>query len=645
MALPVSRYSIYQMKYPDPFFDQASTKLPKSQHKLFEMLHLFATTHPQLRPIVHKLAKYPITHLIVNADNNQASLEKKWKHALEGPVNIYEAAEGVGLDYMGYGNCILTVHRPFARTYQCKSCNVHNPASNNFKYQINGKKIVGKCPKCGARASFRPHDHYTKNLEDISIVRIPPTEMYIKVNRLSGKTVYFRKIPHDLKKAVTSRRPDHFIIDTTPWKYVEAALHNKKIKYSSSRILHLREPTLSSHNSHWGQPIIMGALKDVYLNQIYKKADETVANERAVPARFVYPQMTSNDPMRTIGLRKWSRYMEQMIARRRHDPNAVMPVPFPVGVAEVGGDAQRLTTVNLRQMTVREIIGSTGVPEGFLSDGMTYSGGTVQSRMLENMIMSYLRAQDKLLRFVVREISTITGWPEVEVKWKPFRKADDIQMLQILLQLMQMNHVSGKEVLDRMDLNWDDQHNQILEETTKIQDIVVKNSLAEARAMLASSDLQISAQSQQEAVQGLIQSVHETAQGHEQELGEHEPGGDAELMQPLVRNIVKRLESMDPDSQNEYLMRLRDKDPELYDQVAMRVEIGESKNIDDIAYQIIMMPQNQKLAFFEKIKQQNPQLALLVIKKMKEIMSSGGGGSSVQINNQPPRQKPPRRGP
>ncbi|NIP67377.1 hypothetical protein GWM83_02755, partial [Candidatus Bathyarchaeota archaeon] len=242
-------------------------------------------------------------------------------------------------------------------------------------------------------------------------------------------------------------------------------------------------------------PIIMAALKDAYLNQIYKKADETVANERTVPARFVFPQATSNDPFRTISLSKFSSFIGRSIRRYRHDKNAIMPSPFPVGVAEIGGDAQRLFTANVRELTIKEIIGSTGVPEGFLGDGMTWSGGSVQLRMLENMIMSYLRSLNRLLTFVVKETAKITELPEVEVRFKPFRMADDVQMLQMLLQLAQMKQVSFKEILDRMDLDWDEQHEVVKDETEKTQAVMVQEALTEVKAGLESVKWQVEQQS------------------------------------------------------------------------------------------------------------------------------------------------------
>ncbi len=641
-----SNYSLYRQQYPDPFLDQASTKLPKSQQKLFQMLHIFATTHPQIRPIVHKLAKYPITHLIVNAKRggDLSQLESKWKDMLEFDLDVYQIAEGVGLDFFGYGNAFVTAHKPFERTYECNTCGEHNPAS--LEFFINGKKIVGTCGSCKRRTSFKAKDNYIEDPSRIAIIRIPPSEMHIKKNTSSGAVEYYRSIPNELRSAVKqASKPDRFIINTTPWKYVEAAMQGKrntKIKYAQGKVLHLKEETLSSHNSHWGQPIIMAALKDAYLNQIYKKADETVANERTVPARFIYPQATTQSPMQTIGLGRWSRYMTRIMNIRRHDKNAIMPVPFPVGVAEVGGDAQRLITSNLRELVIREIIGSTGVPQGFLSDGMTYAGGTVQARMLENMIGAYLRAQHRLLHFIVKQVSAITGIEEVDVKWKPFKKADDVQMLQILLQLVQMKLVSGKEILDRIDLDFEEQNKIIMREAEKIQDIRVQESLTEVMSMLRGVDYQVKAQDRQGSSQDMIDRINQTAQNIISGAEEDKVIDTHDKSAPVVKSIVEKLQSMDPESAAEFMEQLRSNPAAqgIYRQVAAKMSNNVSdiaEDPEDLARQIIMLPPDSRVEVFERLRNENPELAMRVMHIMHNSIKTNRGdkpATKVRIDNE-----------
>jgi len=646
---PQNSFSTYRQQYPDPFLDIASTKLPKSQKKLLELLYLFATTHPQISPIVKKLAKYPITNIIVNSPSNHKSLEAKWKHILEDELNIYETAEAMGLDYMGYGNCFITIHKPFVRSYRCKSCKVDQPAGR-LNYYIIGAKFYADCPGCKKRSEFEGRDNPITAVEEIAIVRIPPQEMHIRYNSLTGKSEYYRQVPAELKKAVNNNKPDRAFIDSTPWVYVRAAINKKKIKFAKGKILHLKEPTLSGRRMHWGLPIIMAALKDAYLNQVYKKADETVANERTVPARFVFPQATSNDPFRTISLSKFSNFIGRSIRRFRHDKNALMPVPFPVGVAEIGGDAQRLFTANLRELTIKEIIGSTGVPEGFLGDGMTWSGGSVQLRMLENMMMSYLRALNKLLRFVVKETSKITEIPEADVRFKPFRMADDVQMLAMLMQLAQMKHVSFKEILDRMDLDWEEQHEIVNNETEKIQNLMVKEALTEAKAGLEAVKWQISQQSRAESTTHMVEELNQhaaAAKGHlegdapyeaveQQQEEQEQQQAEAEQAQAELEGRAQEAEVAKTEASAEQKDTKTDLAQEQF-QVAPVVE--------GLVQQLLTMKPDLRTKKIERLHESAPIIAQKVEERLSELVGQESPNSAgrdilteLRLNSASPKE-------
>ncbi len=368
----------------------------------------------------------------------------------------------------------------------------------------------------------------------------------------------------------------------------------------------------------------MAALKDAYLNQIYKKADETVANERTVPARFVFPQSTSNDPFRTIALSKWANYIGRSMQRYRHDKNAIMPVPFPVGVAEIGGDAQRLFTSNIRELTIKEIIGSTGVPEGFLGDGMTWSGGSVQLRMLENMIMSYLRALNRLVGFIAKEVAKITDLPEVDVRFKPFRMSDDVQMLQMLIQLAQMKHVSFKEILDRMDLDWSEQHEIIEEETEKVQDLMVQESLTEAKSMLKAMDWQVEAQSRQGSKQQMLQELNTHSESLQAQLTRQATYDQAE--QQEAEQIAEQQEnSTDPEEAEAKLMEAKaenlqaeaEKDDTLSDIRQQSYQIAPV--VEGLVKKLITMSPQKREQKIDQIAEAAPRIAHQVQERLSEL--------------------------
>ena len=654
MTMPGSGYSFSRLSYPDPFFDQASARLPKSQQKLFELCHIFATTHPQIKPIVHKLAKYPITNVVVTSDDNQSSLEDKWEELLEKKLNIINTTVQVGLDYWGYGNAFVVLERPFIRVYECNTCQ-HQNTTQDIQYYILNKKFHGKCTSCKRVSQLTPKDLPTSNVEDISIAHIPPQEMRIVTNRVVGRSEYFRQPPQDLANAIKDgKKPTRFIIDTTPLPYIEAVLQKKLIKYGKNKILHLKEPGLSSADAAWGSPVILAGLKDAYLNQVLKKSDEAISHERTVPRRFIFPDARSSDPMSTIGLSKWASYMRRMIDISRQDPNAVMPVPFPVGVTELGGQTQSLVTPQIRDLLIREIVASTGVPEAFWSGDMTYSGGSVQGRLFENMIRSYTTQLNRLLEYIVSHCSKILDWPKVDVRWQEFKKADDVQVLSLLMNLMAEKHVSAKEILERLDINWAEQHDIIKEETKKVQQIRVEEALLETKTMLAGVEYQAITQGAQEGVSNIINQINQGAQQDGSQLSAHKPFTDDD-------RLAIQLMSMSYKDREAYLREMGDKKQatELRKRLTqmrgggsiLPTLLDSADSPDELAKRIFMLPQEMRTVAILELQKSNPALAVSVSRSLKNAMMSNTGAANARsapgiprVDARPlPQQKPPRR--
>ena len=103
--------------------------------------------------------------------------------------------------------------------------------------------------------------------------------------------------------------------------------------------------------------------------------------------------------------------------------------------------------------------------------------------------MNYLRRMDACLQWVRDEIAAFLGMPVCAVSMKPFKKVDDVQMLNIIIQLAQQKRVSWEEALSRMDLDSKEELKIIEKETedyTKLmlQELMAQND-ANAKAIVS----------------------------------------------------------------------------------------------------------------------------------------------------------------
>jgi hypothetical protein len=298
------------------------------------------------------------------------------------------------------------------------------------------------------------------------------------------------------------------------------------------------------------------------------------------------------------------------------------------------------------------------------------------------------------------------------------------------MQLAQMKHVSYKEILERVDLDWEEEHEKILKETEKVTDIQLKEALLEVKSMLQSVEYQVESQNRQESISSLLgekNDAEEAAVSHikrvkpfdsykkekneEQEEAESQAGQEqAESQQieqkldnaraekyeaeastkqtkviPVVKNLTDRMLRMGDGERQEQLERLEQTAPAIAKQVQEQLELRageegapqktkeeqiaeqpapeeqvnqeedpqalverlrlESKNPQEMADSIIMLPQAKKSKAFDYLKRTDPQLAGAVMKAMLKNYGSGSkkGGGSGKVSTGLPEQKPPRR--
>lgn len=538
-----------QQKYPDPWLDIASTKLPKSFSKLLQLCEQFALSHPQISPIIWKLAEYPITELIYSG--KEAS-RKELKNVFEEEMHIHEKQIEWGLDYFTYGNCFITIMFPFTRNLKCTSCG-HDNLAHNTKYKFNHNgTFEGECKGCKSKTvKFKSSDNLIKRVEGTKIIRLEPSCITPKYNRITGDTFYYYTIPKDTRRSILSGDKD--ILNGTPLKFIEAAVKNKRILLN--RVFHFKRPTISGKDMAWGFPMIVPALKDAYLNQLLKKTDEVIAHEHSVPMRFVFPQPLGTDPMKVISARKWKNFMDYQIKKWRHDKNAVMTSPYPVGQTQIAGDGAQYFTGQMRKFVIDEIIEAMGHSRQLLGGGLMYSAGNVNMRILENSMLSYTKRLDTALKWIHKQLRDFCNVPNGVISRKPFKMADDIQMLQLLVNMAMNNKMDWREIYDRLDIDFDDHIEQMSKEATQFGEMDADRQIAGMKVQLESAKYQ--AQSEQLAsawqnvTQGSINYTHDLMgqlMGHktiEESEGERQQGqqGQQQLQSRMQEAQVAEVES------------------------------------------------------------------------------------------------------
>jgi hypothetical protein len=376
-------------------------------------------------------------------------------------------------------------------------------------------------------------------------------------------------------------------------------------------------------------------LKDTFYLQIMKKAQEAVLLEHIVPLRLLFPQAASgtSDPFTTVNLVDWRDHVATEIARWRLDHNYMPILPLPIGQQSVGGDGKALLLFNEMQALSEHIIMGLGVPREFLMGGLSYSGSNVSMRMLENAFISYVGRHRLMARWIMKMVAHYMDWPEVNIRFKPFKMADDLQRKAYLFQLNQAGKISDETLLADADLDQTEEDEIMIAETDKRLEATKKQQLAMAEVQgeqqVIMMKMQAKAQESMAAAQGGPLAPGEPGGPEGGAPPQGPPPGPEGAMQGMGSQLNAGQDLGVPPEQA------------AAEGAPMGMDINQMAQ--SYAEQIMQMaPEEQQMAL-DAIANQSPELAQLTAQILAQLQAEQPPPPSP-ISQQPlPEQLPPRR--
>lgn len=602
----------FKVRYPSPFFDISQQYIPPTVKELFKWVYFYATNNSFVGPALNKIARYPVTDLILEDTN--PNLVRKWKTVLNGVFHIKTFLMEANMDLVTYGNAFVTIFYPFSRFLSCTSCREKHPWKT-VKKKIQNLKIYITCKKCGANVEAKINDVPFSSLENMRLIRINPEFIDIKYNDATGRHTYLYSIPDKLKRQIMAGDPD--ILEDTPLIYLEAIRSRKKIKLSTQNLYHLKRPSLAGKDMGWGLPMMVPALKDLYYFYQLRRAQESIAHEHTVPFDIIFPQANGRfDPYVHSEISNWKREIESQLAKRRRDPNYKAVLPFPVGFERIGGDGKALMLTPELDFLAKTIVGSMGIPQEFIYGGtMTWTASSVSLRTLEN---EFLHHRTQLLHFVIWLCERVKLYVNIptcsSVRFSDFKMADDMQKLQMMINMAQSKKLSWENVLKEMGKD------------PKIENekIELENQF-EARL----NEHQMIAQAEAQSKAQKVQQRYTYEQQLESSGGPPTP--EAQQQEEMVQAMAQRLMQQPPEIQQQAIQRLQQQNPEF----AQRVQ-------DALTQSAALVEQQQQQQMQQQQQEQaaQPQAP----KKPKAQKPAQPKGVNVNINMKPmPEQRAPRR--
>jgi len=461
--------------YPSPFFDIAQTYMPPTVKELFRWCQYFFYKDPMIGAVVTKIAEYPVTDFVYNADEKH--VRDGWKDLLEDGLNLKPFLIEIGLDYFCYGNAFISMNLPFVRWLACPTCgDQHKLSDESFAFKFRNYEFTFPCKKCNGEVIAKIIDRPIKDRTGINFVRWDPKNIDIHYNPITGKSKYRYKIPNKVRKAIQEGSRD--ILVDIPEVFLLALKKNRDIALSDQNLFHFKRPTLAEQDMGWGKPLIIHSMGRMFYLYVLRRAQEAIALQRILPLEFIFPQANATqDPYQHVNLSSWQGTVQEEIRKWRIDPNYISVVAVPLGFERLGGDGRALLLGPEIEVTNKEITGGMGVPVEFVFGGLSWSGSSVSLRTLENHFLMYRRLLLRFVNWAKTRIRLYLGMPDVDIGFTEFKMADDIQRKQIVIQLNAANKISDHTMLTELGFDYDDELKMIekeAEQRNRIQSMTMK---------------------------------------------------------------------------------------------------------------------------------------------------------------------------
>jgi len=446
--------------YPHRMFSLAEIHLPKEVSELYEYCVWYFSTNALVHPTIVKLAEYAVTRFEYGTkddeDRQRAErlFEKVWhmrKHLIE--LGIYTTV---------FGTCYAPVIYSLRRFLECPHCEQRFQVLR-LQYEWRLFEFHAECPTCRYRGQFRVRDVYPQHENFVRPLILDPRHVTPRYNPLTNRSHYLYSIPKEVRQRI--RRGDPYILNDTPWPFIEAVRKRKKVELDPACLYAFIRPGLAPSNHGLGMPLIQPVMQDLFYRSTLKRGQEAIALGYITPLLILFPQQYgTTSPVEQMDLSQWKTQVEKELRKWKVDPNRICVFPVPMGVEAVGGNARALLITPELEANKEDIVNGMGLPIDVLKGMMTWSGGSVTLRMIENVLLNHREDLNEYLAFAGDRGYSYLNWKSVPVSLAKFRMADDQFRMQLLHASRVEGDVSGGRWLEEMGEDPDREHERRMEE-------------------------------------------------------------------------------------------------------------------------------------------------------------------------------------
>jgi hypothetical protein len=550
--------------HPHPLQDILTHFTPRTYRQVLQIAEYTYYNHAHIFAAVKKFAEYPVTEVIFEGDDQ--GLASSYDTLLNKQLKIKRHIINAAIDLFVYGNSLNSIQRPFVRFLVCRDCGmIYNIRSIKYKYESRKVNFKIHCKKCNASKDSIIKDIPLKDSQGINFIRWDPKYITFNHNHIVGKTQYYYEIEPALKYKIEAGDP--FTLETSPQVFLKAVSKNLPIRFRDDSIFHMMVHGPAGVTKGIGLPPLISCLKLVYHSAILRRANESLAIERLVPMRVMFPQAASAnaDPIQMMGMSNFVSILQSNLQRWRWDNNHIMISPFPVGIAQVGENARPMLVDQEIRNTDDTILAALGLPRQFFYGELSsLRGGTMLMRSIENALYNLVSQLDELVQFIANTVGPYMGLNQIDAKLLPFKQVDDVESKQFDMQLYGMGKLSDQAIMEKTDFDFKEERQRRVEE-------------------------QVEQAKDQMEVQNRITELQQSMVTQSQQQAQMQQGGRSHDPQQMIAEadqIVQQMQMMDSNQQQSYMHTLMQEDYPMHTLVSDRLNAQNRAQTADAKAQI-----------------------------------------------------------
>lgn len=575
----------------DPFADYSSRLMPRTIADALRFSEFIFYSNGVYASAVDRIVSYFITDIEIIGDISDEERER-YTDYLKNEKAILNYVKRAGIELFCYGNVFVSVMLLPHRLVQCPQCKLKVEIefifeNKEFKTKWEIPRLFAKCPKCGYEGvwhdeSRRFIDRIVNPDQNIVIKFWNPHYIRVQQDEYSERCHIYYRIPSTHRNRV--RRGDPLALKYIDWNLLLAIAKDDDFRFDDNAILHLKEEPLSGIMSGgWGLSRSLMSWRDIWYFHLLRRYNEAITADYLVPFRVITPPATANpmtDPAQVFDLSNFTNYIKEMVALHRNDPGSMHILPFPIQYQILGGEAKALAPRDFMEFALDVMLNVIGTPVEFYRGNLSTQAATVALRLFESIFRPFVHQMNRFLNWVAGQIAGFLNWEDIEVRLKPVSLIDDINKQMVKLQLMSARAISQTTGLASLGIDFREEVRRIMQEEKYQAEQAQKlqQELQELQAQLGaippvpSPGAGQGGSPQGASPEGSEGPVLPTAQLNEAMLGaQNVPQSPAE-MTAFAEQLADQLLSMPEPDRVSYMIKLKRSNPALHALVKQKIE-------------------------------------------------------------------------